>query len=115
GAKDLIVKAGGGEEQAINLHDARQIDVEPYDTGFKTGIKIALADWAKAPGLRMFLTIALEGKDEDLCFDVAAEEKGAVVRRLDWPPPVDGREVGCTLLSNHRGVRLPRDWPMAYF
>jgi hypothetical protein len=115
GANDLVVRASGGEEQAINLHDARKIDVEPYDTGFKTGIKITLADWEKAPVLRIFLTIALEGKDEDLCFDIAAEENGAVVRRLDWPPPINGGDVDCTLLSNHRGVLLPRDWPKAYF
>ena len=116
-AKDLLVRrTTGGDEFALDLREAGRIDVEPYDTGFKTGVKITLAEWPNAPGLRLFCTIALEGKEEDLVFDVAADESGGtVVRRLDWPMPLDPREVDCTLLPNHRGVLLPRNWEKPYF
>ena len=114
GAKDLIVKSVG-EELALRLADARKIDVQPYDAGFKTGVKVTLSDWATAPELRLFLTITLEGKDEEMVFDVAADESKAIVQRLDWPGAMDGKEVDYTVLSNYRGVLLPRDWPKPFF
>jgi hypothetical protein len=57
----------------------------------------------------------VEGKDEDLVFEAAAQESmGTVCRRLDWPMALDG-DVDCTLLSNHRGVLMPRNWSKPYF
>src|SRR5215813_13503041 len=43
-AKDMLVRSRG-EEFYLRLADARKIDIEPYDTGFKTGIKISLSEW----------------------------------------------------------------------
>src|SRR5687767_6300245 len=43
-AGDLIVKSSGKEFQA-RLADASKIDVVPYDTGFKTGVKLRLSGW----------------------------------------------------------------------
>ncbi len=103
------------QEYSQGLLDASTIDVTPYDTGYKTGIKIVLSGFPHAEHVRLFLTLALEGKDEDLAFDVAAEEIGGTVHQLDWPTALDGREVDCTLLPNHRGVLLPRDWDKPYF
>src|SRR5256714_6094245 len=114
GATDMLVKSGG-DEFALPLKAASRIAVEPYDTGFKTGIKVTLSDWPTAGALKLFLTIALEGKDEDLVFDVAAEERTALLRRLDWPGAIDGKEVDYTVLSNYRGVLLPRNWPKPFF
>lgn len=120
-AGDLLVKQGG-TESALRLADAKQIEIIPYDTGFKTGVKLTLGSWRDqspkgngAPSdLKLWFTIALEGKDEDVVFDVTAQEHDTVIRRLDWPPALDAADIDYTVLSNVRGVLLPRDWPKAY-
>ena len=116
---DLVVKAGG-EEFALRLADAGKIAVVPYDTGFSTGVKLTLSDWKRsaqpqAPplDLTLYLTIALEGRSEELVFTVAAKEN-AVVRQLDWPAALDARRIDYTVLPNARGNLLPRDWPKEY-
>ncbi len=76
--RDMLIKVGE-EEYPVSLNNPGRIEVTPYDTGYKTGIKIVLTGFEHADSLRLFLTLALEGKDEDLCFDVAAEENGATV------------------------------------
>jgi hypothetical protein len=113
---DLRVK-NGGTEFPLRLADAGKIVISPYDTGFKTGVKLELSAWrhANAPvDLTLHLTLALEGADEELVCDVTAEENGAVVRQLDWPGALDARDVDCTLLPNARGNLLPRNWPKEY-
>lgn len=44
-------------------------------------------------------------------FDIAADERSADVRRLDWPTALEMRDVDHTVLSNIRAVLLPRNWP----
>jgi hypothetical protein len=120
-AQDLVARLNG-DEFSIRLADARDIKIEPWRTGFKTGVKITLADFRstgqKAPGaaldLRLYLTVALEGGDEDLTFEIAAVEGAATIRELRWPTAMDGREVDATLLSNDDGMMLPRDWPKPF-
>jgi len=120
-AKDMLVRSRG-EEFYLRLADARKIDVGPYDTGFKTGVKISLGEWrhngllnkGAELDLRLFLTVCLESKDEELVFDVAANEREATLRQLDWPTALDAREVDHTLLSNGRGNLLPRTWPREF-
>ena len=112
GANDMIVKRNG-KEFSLRLADAGKRKVEPYDPGFKSGILITLEGW-KGTDCRLYLTLALEGPEEDLVFDVAAEEKQTVVRQLNWPTALDGSEVDYTVLSNVRGVLLPRNWPKPY-
>src|SRR5271155_5264334 len=117
GPADMIIRSDG-VDFSLRLADAGKIDVTPYDTGFETGVKITLGQWRHADQLldiKLVLTAGLQGTDEDLVFDAAAVEGRAVVRQLDWPKAVDGADVDCTLLSNHRGVLLPRNWPMPYF
>ena len=119
GAEDLVLKAGG-EELQVRLADAGRRAITPYDTGFKTGVKLALDHWTRPGGgppvaLPLYLTVALEGSDEELAFTVAADEgRGAVVRRLDWPAALDAGEVDHTVLNHYRGILLPRGWPRAY-
>lgn len=116
-AGDLRVKIGAGDEVALRLADAGKIDIVPYNPGFKQGVKITLTGWRHADAavdLSLFITVCLEGKDEDLAIDVAAQEGATVVRQLDFPGPIDGRDVDHTLLPNLRGVLLPRDWPKRY-
>jgi len=119
--EDMLVKHRG-EEFTLRLADARKRVFEPYDTGFKTGVKIRLSRWQRvnvpyqgpALDLLLFLTVCLEGKDEELVFDVAAQEEETRIRQLDWPAALDAREIDCTLLPNIRGNLLPRHWPQEY-
>ena len=91
--------------------------IETYDAGFKTGVKVSLSGWTHkgaAVDLKLFLTVALEGPDEEVVFGVSANEGRATLRQLDWPGPLDARDVDCTLLSNGRGTLLPRNWSKEY-
>ncbi|HVR70863.1 MAG TPA: DUF5696 domain-containing protein [Vicinamibacteria bacterium] len=114
---DLRVRSAG-EEFPLRLADAPAIRIEPYDAAFKTGLKLTLGGFRHPKGaeldLTLYLTVALEGEDEELVFDVAAKEGEAVVRQLDWPPALDPRDVEHTVLPHYRGTLLPRDWPKAY-
>ncbi len=118
---DMQIKAGG-REFFVRLADADKIAVEPYDTGFKTGVKLTLSGWHR-PGensgppldLTLYLTVCLEGTDEDLVFEtMAGESCDAAVHQLDWPTALDARDVDYTVLSNNRGNLLPRHWPKPY-
>ncbi len=117
GTNDLLVRSAG-KEFSLRLADAKQIQFIPYDTGFKTGVKLTLSEWRHDGAnvdLKLHLTVCLEGADEELVFDTTAEEHDTVVRQLDWPAALDARAVDYTLLSNGKGNLLPRDWPKEYF
>jgi hypothetical protein len=118
---DMIVKSKG-EEFPLRLADAGKIDIKPYDTGFKTGVKIRLERFRDLGllnagpelDLALCLTVCLEGKEEDPVCEAVAIEHETTVRQLDWPKELDARDVEYTALSNGRGNLLPRDWPQAY-
>ncbi len=114
--RDMLLKSKGEEFQE-RLADARKIRIVPYDAGFKTGVKIGLTGWQherNSLDLELFLTICLEGTDEELVFDASAREHETLLRQLDWPAALDARDVDYTLLSNGRGTLLPRNWPKEY-
>jgi hypothetical protein len=111
-ASDMIVK-NDGNEFLVKITDAGNHKVENYDAAFKTGIKVTLSNW-KNSDLKLYLTICLEGNNEDLVFGAVAEEKQMRVRQLNWPTALDASDVDYTLLSNVRGVLLPRNWPKPY-
>lgn len=115
---DLNVRARGRDIK-LRLADARKKTGVKYDTGFKTGIKLTLSGWGPADGgpldATLFLTVAIEGRGEDVVFDIAAAENGTSIRQLDWPAPLDARSVDYTVLSNGRGTLLPRNWPKEYY
>lgn len=116
-AGELRVKAGG-DIFSTRLAAAQKISVERYDTGARTGVKLTLGGWKDRDAvvdLTLYLTLALEGADEELVFGIAADEShGASVHRLDWPPALDARDVDHTVLNHYRGILLPRAWPEAY-
>lgn len=117
GTNDMLVRRAG-KEIPIRLADAHSSQWQRYDAGFKTGVKIMLNDWGRAGdmlGLRLHLTVCLEGADEELVCDVAAVERDTVVRELNWPTALDARDIDYTLLPNAKGNLLPRDWPKEYF
>src|SRR5262252_5075831 len=114
---DMLVKSGR-EEFATGLSQAKRIEIVPYDAGFKTGLKISLSSWSHNSNnldLKLFLTVCLEGRDEDLVFDIAASEHDATLRQLDWPGALDARNIDYTVLSNGRGTLLPRNWAKEYY
>jgi hypothetical protein len=116
-AGDMIVK-GKGDAVSLRLADAKKITVVPYETGFRTGVKISLSDWVIKTNpidLQLFLTVGFEGSDDELVFDVAATEGNFALRQLDWPGALDSRDIDYTLLSNGRGTLLPRNWPKEYY
>ena len=115
-AGEIIIKSGD-EEFPTRLADAGKIEIVPYDAAFKTGVKITLDEWKGKSGrvkLPLYLVVALEGPNDELVFDIAADEREAKVRRLDWPTAMDGHEVDYTVLSNGRGALLPRNWSKWY-
>ena len=120
-ADEMIVKSGG-REFPLRLADAGKISITPYDTGFKTGVKITLSDWRKPDSLfggkvdlKLYLMVCLQSDSEELVFDISAQEGKATLRQLDWPPALDARDVEDTVLSNNKGDLLPRHWPKPYF
>ncbi len=114
---DLKLKAGG-DEFATRLASAGRIAIAPYDSGAETGVKITLDHWKHGDATvdaPLYLTLALEGADEELVFGIAADEThGAAIRQLDWPQALDARDVDYTVLNHFRGILLPRHWPAAY-
>lgn len=116
---DMLVKFNG-KEFPLRLTDAKKITIEPYDAAFKTGVKITLSNWQKkgfipkTMDLTLYLTVCLQGEDEDLVFDIAAKEGDAVLRKLNWPEALDPEGVDNTVLSNNKGNILPHDWPKLY-
>jgi hypothetical protein len=113
---DLLVRHRG-EDLALSLRNAARITFAPYDAGFKSGVTIELSGWRhrnEALDVALHLSVALEGRDEDLVFGIAAREGSDVIRQLDWPTAVDAATVDHTVMSHYRGILLPRSWPAAF-
>lgn len=109
---DMIVRTGE-QEIMVRLIDAKNKEINYYDTGYKTGIQIELSNWNNID-IKLYLTLCLEGKDEDLVFHVSAEEGDASILQLNWPAALNPVNIDYTLLSNWRGVLLPANWPRPY-
>ena len=123
--QDVLVDTGGVaaiDEFHLRLADAGEVVIEPYATGFKTGVKIVLDRFRNAgqlkPGsplnLRLVLTMCLEGEDEELVSEATVIEHNLAVRELNWPTAIDGREVDYTVIPSDDGTLLPRNWPKPY-
>ncbi|HTK26907.1 MAG TPA: DUF5696 domain-containing protein [Pyrinomonadaceae bacterium] len=114
---DMTVRTDGRDVD-LRLADAKRIEIVPYDTGFKKGVKISLGNWKdqnKPLDLELTLTVCLEGADDELVFDIAANEKRSTLRQLNWPTALEASTVDYTVLSNGRGTLLPRNWPKEYY
>lgn len=120
-ADDLLIGWKGSDYHA-RLADAESIEVLPYKTGFKTGIKLLFSRFRtigqRAPetpfNLRVATTLCLEGAAEDLVVDAMAVEDGVTVRELNWPKEVDGSQVDFTVIPSDDGTLLPAQWPKPY-
>lgn len=120
---DLLVRFRE-DEFHLSLSEATESEVIPYDTGYKSGIKLRLGGF-RSKGmyhqgspldLVLILTLALEGEDEDLVSTVVAIEQEAKVRQLDWPKEVrtEASSNSFTALPHVRGNLLPGNWPEPY-
>jgi hypothetical protein len=104
---DMLVGLGG-DRFWLSFAAAGSMRIEPYETGFKSGIRITLGGFRGtgqiAPGapldVRVVLTLCQEGADEDLVAEAMVNEGAAAVKELHWPRAMDGREVDYTVLSN---------------
>ncbi len=120
-SQDMLVSAAG-DRFRVRLADAGHIQIAPYETGFKTGVRLILDQFRStgqlAPGapvdVRLVLTMCLEGPDEELVSEAMVNEYSAAVKELRWPTALDGREVDYTVLSSDNGTLLPRNWPKPY-
>jgi hypothetical protein len=118
---DILIKSHG-ELFHVALKSADHIDIEPYDTGYETGVKITLSGFhengmlykGQPLDLVLYLTICLENPNEDLVMTAVANEHEAAVRLLDWPTALDARDVDYTVLSNGEGTIVPRNWPTKF-
>jgi hypothetical protein len=120
-ADDVLVGVPG-DDFRLKLANAGNIDITPYRTGYKTGVKLTLDQFRNAGGrmtgaplnLRIVLTLCLEGPDDDLVSETMAVENGLTVRELNWPKEVDGNQVDFTVIPSDDGTLLPRNWPKLY-
>src|SRR4051812_38602055 len=104
---DLLVGVPGNDFH-LKLTDAGKIQIAPFRTGYKTGVKLIFDQFRNAGermtgtplNLRIVLTMCLEGNDEDLVADAMAIENSLTVRELNWPKEVDGRQVDFTVFPS---------------
>jgi len=110
---DLIVE-NSGTRLSLRLADAEKKEISPYQTGFKTGIKIALEEFARKDikvDVQISLFICLEGEQEELVCELIATEKTATVMECFWPQAVSNNCFDYTVVPFMQGMLLGKDWP----
>ena len=110
---DLVVETAR-QTYALRLADAVERVVSVYQTGFKTGLKIALTDFLHEGteiALRIDLFVCLEGPREELVCELVADEETTQVLECLWPPGLAESSFDCTVVPFMQGMLLPKDWP----
>ena len=85
---DLVVETSR-QTYTLRLADAVERAISVYQTGFKTGLKIALTDFLHEGtkiDLHIDLFACLEGRREELVCEVVADEDTTRVLECLWPP-----------------------------
>ena len=112
-ASDLAVEAAG-KTYSLRLADAGKREVSPYQTGFKTGVKIALSGFRQqetAIDVSLSLFVCLEGRQEDLVCELIAAEDNVRVLECLWPGALTADSFDTTVVPFMQGMLLPKDWP----
>ncbi len=110
---DLIVEESGAR-LSLRLADSEIKEISQYQTGFKTGIKISLDDFAgkdKKIDLQVLLFICLEAEQEEIVCELMATEKTTTVMECFWPQAVSNSCFDYTVVPFMQGMLLPKDWP----
>ena len=111
-SQDMLVGVGAAPSW-LSLAAAGHMQIDPYKTGFKTGVRLIL-DQFRGADVRVVLTLCLEDSGEELVAEAMVNEGTAAVKELHWPTAIDGRDVDATVLSSDNGTLLPRNWPKPY-
>ena len=112
-AGDLVVETSG-KRCSLRLADAAERTIAPYETGFKTGVKIALAGFShegEQIDARVDLFVCLEGRDEEMVCELIAHEDKARVLECSWPAAPTPEAFNATVVPFMQGMLLPKDWP----
>jgi len=110
---DLIVEKEG-LTFALRLADAGEKLISPYQTGFKTGIKIALEDFRREDDeldLQISLFVCLQGEQEELVCELVPAEKTTAILECFWPGAIADTCFDTTIVPFMQGMLLPKDWP----
>ncbi len=110
---DLVVEADG-KTCTLRLADAQTHEIEPYQTGFKTGVKITLQSFHQGDAevdLSIALFACLEGSREDLVCELIADESRCHVLECLWPPALASDSFDATVVPFMQGMLLPKNWP----
>jgi hypothetical protein len=111
-AGDLAVETGG-TSCSLRLADAAERTVAPYETGFQTGVKVALRGFRRGEvkiDLSLDLFACLEGEREELVCALVAHEDGAQVLECFWPPALADSSFDATVIPFMQGMLLPKNW-----
>jgi len=112
-AGDLVVETSG-KPCSLRLADATERTITPYRTGFKTGVKIALAGFpheATNVDARLDLYVCLEGRHEELVCELVAHENDTRVLECLWPAALAPAAFDTTVVPFMQGMLLPKSWP----
>jgi len=109
---DLTIEHDG-RNIPLCLKNAKQIKIVPYETGFKSGIKIQLDNYVhqdKLLEIRLQLNICLQAPSEDLVCELVAQEDAAAVKQCLWPAPFEQASFDFTVIPFMQGMLLPKKW-----
>jgi hypothetical protein len=110
---DLVVE-NAGARLSLRLADAGKKQISPYYTGFKSGLKIELNDFAagdRKVELPITLFACLEGSQEELVCELVAAEGATAVMECLWPRAVADECFDATVIPFMQGMLLPKSWP----
>jgi len=110
---DLTIEQNG-RNRPLCLKDAQEIKIEPYETGFMSGIKIRLSGYVHQDtplGISIQLNICLQTPNEDLVCELIATEDAADVKQCLWPAPFEQATFDFTIVPFMQGMLLPKQWP----
>jgi len=109
---DLIVEREG-QKIPLRLGDAKNVDIMPYETGFKSGLKIKLTDYSYQNtqlDLAVTLFICLQTPDEDLICELVVKEDVITVKECFWPAALKQDSFDFTVVPFMQGMLLPKEW-----
>jgi len=117
---DLVVEKAG-KAFSLRLADAGEKLICPYQTGFKTGVKIALGNFRHEKDeidLQISLFVCLQGRQarpeqgrgEDLVCELVPAERTATILECFWPGAVANACFDTTVVPFMQGMLLPKDW-----